>query len=361
MAQSNMTRTVGLALEGGGYRGMYTAGVLDVWMEHGLTCDHMVGVSAGAAFGYNFKSRQIGRAIRYNKAYCADKRYAGVASWLRTGDMFNADFAYHEVPIERDPIDLEAYRACPMRFTCVCTDIETGKAVYHDLPYGDERDIEWIRASSAIPVATRPVAIDGHKYLDGGVADSIPSAWLFAQGYDRNIVVLTQPAGFVKQPNSVMPMLRRVFRHYPEFVAALEHRHEVYNATLDDLARREAAGEIFVVRPSESVKVPSLCREPDELERIYQIGRRDAEATLPELIRAERLNGLVVSSGQGFLHLHALAGPDWPEVAQLPLFVPSPRVYEMARAAGAEKVVDCRGASAAALLVALGSYPVPTL
>lgn len=132
-------------------------------------------------------------------------------------------------------------------------------------------------------MATRPVAIEGRKYLDGGVADSIPSAWLFAQGYDRNIVVLTQPAGFVKQPNSVMPMLRRVFRHYPEFVAALEHRHEVYNATLDDLARREAAGEIFVVRPSESVKVPSLCREPDELERIYQIGRRDAEATLPTL------------------------------------------------------------------------------
>lgn len=142
MAQPETSRTVGLALEGGGYRGIYTAGVLDVWMERGLTCDHMVGVSAGAAFGYNYKSRQIGRAIRYNKAYCADKRYASVTSWLRTGDMFNADFAYHEVPIERDPIDLEEYRACPMRFTCVCTDIETGKAVYHDLPYGDERDIE---------------------------------------------------------------------------------------------------------------------------------------------------------------------------------------------------------------------------
>ncbi|MEE0318514.1 MAG: patatin family protein [Collinsella sp.] len=283
MALPKTAHTVGLALEGGGYRGMYTAGVLDVWMEHGLTCDHMVGVSAGAAFGYNFKSRQIGRAIRYNKAYCDDKRYASVASWLRTGDMFNAEFAYHEVPIELDPIDLDAYRANPMRFTCVCTDIETGEAVYRDLPYGDERDIEWIRASSAIPVATRPVAIDGHRYLDGGVADSIPSAWLFAQGYDRNVVVLTQPAGFVKQANSLMPMLRRAFCRYPKFVAALRDRHEVYNATLDDLARREAAGEIFVVRPSESVKVPSLCREPDELERIYQIGRRDAEATLPAL------------------------------------------------------------------------------
>ena len=275
--------TVGLALEGGGYRGMYTAGVLDVWMEHGITCDHLVGVSAGAAFGYNFKSRQIGRAIRYNKAYCADKRYAGVGSWLRTGDLFNADFAYREVPIERDPIDLETYHATPMRFTAVCTDLDTGEAVYHDLPFGDERDIEWIRASSAIPVATRPVEIEGHRYLDGGVADSIPSAWLFEQGYDRNIVVLTQPAGYVKEPNSLMPWLRLVFRRYPAFVEALARRHEVYNATLADLAHREAAGEVFVVRPSESVKVASLCRDPQELERIYQIGRRDAEGTLSAL------------------------------------------------------------------------------
>ena len=276
-------KTVGLALEGGGYRGMYTAGVLDVWMEHGITCDHLVGVSAGAAFGYNFKSRQIGRAIRYNKAYCADKRYAGVGSWLRTGDLFNADFAYREVPIERDPIDLATYRATPMRFTAVCTDLETGKAVYHDLPYGDERDIEWIRASSAIPVATKPVEIDGYRYLDGGVADSIPSAWLLAQGYDRNIVVLTQPAGYVKEPNKLMPMLRAVFHRYPAFVNALATRHEVYNATLGDLRRREAAGEVFVVRPSESVKVTSLCRDPAELERIYQVGRADAERTLDAL------------------------------------------------------------------------------
>ena len=276
-------KTVGLALEGGGYRGLYTAGVLDVWMEHDITCDHMVGVSAGAAFGYNFKSRQIGRAIRYNKAYCADKRYAGVGSWLRTGNMFNADFAYREVPIERDPIDLATYLATPMRFTAVCTDLESGKAVYHDLPFGDERDIEWIRASSAIPVATRPVEIDGHRYLDGGVADSIPSAWLLGQGYDRNIVVLTQPAGYVKEPNGLMPWLRLVFRRYPAFVHALGCRHEVYNATLADLVRREAAGEVFVVRPSESVKVPSLCRDPEDLERIYQVGRRDAEDALPAL------------------------------------------------------------------------------
>lgn len=275
--------SVGLALEGGGYRGLYTAGVLDVWMERGLAFDHMVGVSAGAAFGYNLKSRQVGRAIRYNKKYCADKRYAGVGSWLSTGNMFNAEFAYRVVPIELDPIDLDAYHANPMRFTCVCTDLGTGCAVYHDLPFGDERDIEWIRASSAIPVATRPVEIEGRRYLDGGVADSIPSAWLLAQGYARNVVVLTQPAGYTKEPNSLMPMLRCAFRHYPAFIEALANRHEVYNATLEDLANREAAGEVFVVRPSESVKVPSLCRDPEALERIYQVGRRDAEATFDAL------------------------------------------------------------------------------
>ena len=246
MAQSNMTRTVGLALEGGGYRGMYTAGVLDVWMEHGLTCDHMVGVSAGAAFGYNFKSRQIGRAIRYNKAYCADKRYASVYQ----AGCEPAICSMPILPITRclssaipstwrhiapAPCDLRACvpisrRARPSTTTCpmAMSAISSGS--------GRRRRFPWRRVLSPLRAA---------KYLDGGVADSIPSAWLFAQGYDRNIVVLTQPAGFVKQPNSVMPMLRRVFRHYPEFVAALEHRHEVYNATLDDLARREAAGEIF--------------------------------------------------------------------------------------------------------------------
>lgn len=276
---------VGLALEGGGYRGLYTAGVLDVWMEHDLAFDHMVGVSAGAAFGYNLKSRQIGRAIRYNKRYCASKRYAGVGNWLRTGDMFSRDFAYGEVPLVLDPIDLDAYHANPMRFTCVVTDLETGSAVYHDLPHGDERDIEWVRASSSIPVASRPAEIDGRRYLDGGVADSIPSSWLLSQGYERNVVVLTQPAGYVKEANGLMPLLRRVFRAYPAFIEALATRHEVYNATRADLERRAAAGEVFVVYPSESVQVKSLERDPAELERIYQVGRRDAEESLDSLLR----------------------------------------------------------------------------
>ena len=283
--EQNKRARIGLALEGGGYRGLYTAGVLDVWMEHGLAFDHMVGVSAGAAFGYNLKSKQIGRAIRYNKRYCASKRYAGVGNWLRTGDMFSRDFAYGEVPLVLDPVDLDAYRANPMRFTCVATDLETGKAVYHDLPYGDARDIEWIRASASIPVASRSVEIDGRSYLDGGVADSIPAAWLLSQDYERNVVVLTQPAGYVKEPNKLMPLLRRVFRAYPAFIESLATRNEVYNATRADLERRAAAGEIFVVRPSESVQVKSLERDPEELERIYQVGRRDAEAGLDTLQR----------------------------------------------------------------------------
>ena len=152
ISTADLPRRTGVVLEGGGFRGLYTAGVLDVWMEHGVTADGTVGVSAGAAFGYNFKSRQIGRVLRYNTAYAADPRYASLRNWLRTGDLYSRDFAYGEVPLVLDPVDTETFRSWPMRFTAVTTDINTGEAVYHDLERGDASDIEWIRASASIRV-----------------------------------------------------------------------------------------------------------------------------------------------------------------------------------------------------------------
>lgn len=277
--------TRGLVLEGGGMRGLYTAGVLDVWMEHGIEFDAAVGVSAGAAFGCNLKSRQPGRVIRYNKRFCPDPRYVSLRNWVTTGDLFSRDFAYREVPLVLDPFDAEALAANPMRFTAVCTDIETGEAAYLDLTSGDEAGIDLVRASASIPVLSRPVRIDGHDYLDGGVADSIPVAWMCAQGHERNVAVLTRPAGYRKEPNGLMPLIRLWYRKYPAFWRALENRHERYNATLDDIAAREEAGELFVMRPSESVKLPGIVRDPEELERVYQVGRRDAQARLGELER----------------------------------------------------------------------------
>ena len=265
-------------------RGMYTAGVLDVLMEHGVAFGHTVGVSAGACFGCNIKSHQAGRAIRYNKAFCADRRYASLGNWLRTGDLYSVDFAYREVPLVRDPFDLDAYLSDPSRFTVVCTDIDTGEAVYRDLNEGTaEGIIDWIRASASIPVLARPVELDGRRLLDGGVADSIPWRWMLAQGHARTVVVLTQPAGYRKEPNGLMPFLRVWLHRYPKLVEELADRHERYNASVAGLEAAERAGELFVIRPSESVQAPAMVRDPKVLERIYRVGRRDAAAQLPAL------------------------------------------------------------------------------
>lgn len=275
--------TAGLVLEGGGMRGLYTAGVLDVLMEHGVEFDHAVGVSAGAAFGVNIKSRQIGRAIRYNKRFCTDPRYASMRNLLRTGDLYSIDFAYREVPLRLDPFDTDALRANPMRFTVVCTDIESGEAIYHDIEHGDEEDLDWIRASASVPMLAKPVRLEGRQLLDGGIANSIPVDWMMAQGYDRNVVILTQPAGYRKEPNRLMPLLRVALRRYPKLVELLGNRHERYNAQLDEVARLEYEGRLFVIRPSESVAAPISVKDPEILERIYQVGRRDGEATVAGL------------------------------------------------------------------------------
>ena len=274
----------GLVLEGGALRTIFSSGVCDALLDGGVMVDYVIGVSAGIAYGVSYISRQPRRNLEIVTRYAGDRRYMGMNNLAdrHNRSYFGLEFVYDTIPNELVPFDYQTFAAYPGQVEAVVTNLSTGEAEYMPVPREDDKFL-LLQATCALPLMFPIYHLNGQPYLDGGVADSIPSAWLFAQGYDRNVVVLTQPAGFVKQPNSVMPMLRRVFRHYPEFVAALEHRHEVYNATLDDLARREAAGEVFVVRPSESVKVPSLCREPDELERIYQIGRRDAEATLPAL------------------------------------------------------------------------------
>ena len=195
----------GLILEGGAMRGLFTAGIIDVMMEHDLWPDGIVGVSAGAAFGCNYKSRQPGRAIRYNKRFAKDARYSGLRSLLSTGDYFNAEFAYHIVPREYDLFDDKAFDANPLEFVCVCTDVETGQPVYKQLSKCSETTYDWIRASASMPLCSRVVCLEGYKLLDGGVSDSIPLEWAETNGYERNVVILTQPRGYRKQRTRLMP------------------------------------------------------------------------------------------------------------------------------------------------------------
>ena len=273
----------GLILEGGAMRGMFTAGVTDVMMENGIAFDGAIGVSAGAAFGCNYKSGQIGRAVRYNMRFCSDKRYCGLGTLLKTGNIYNTEFCYGEVPLKYDVFDFEAFGENPMEFYVVCTDIETGEAVYHRYEGFEDHGFDWIRASASMPVVSQIVEIDGRRLLDGGIADSIPVRFFESIGYKRNLIVLTQPKGFVKKKNKMLPVIRARYLRYPAFVEAVADRHERYNETLDHIAMLEQTGKAFVIRPPIPLEIGSMERDPVQLRRVYETGRAVAEIQVDKI------------------------------------------------------------------------------
>ncbi len=273
----------GLVLEGGAMRGLFTAGVLDVLMENGIWLDGTIGVSAGAVFGCNYKSKQIGRVLRYNKRFCRDWRYAGVRSLLLTGDLFGAEFCYRMLPQKLDLFDYEGYAANPMPFYAVATDAATGKAVYRRLDRSEGESMEWFRASASMPLASRTVKIAGGEYLDGGIADSIPLPYFESIGYERNLVVLTQPEGYVKKPARAIGVMKWMLRRYPGTVQAMTRRHEGYNAATAYVRRREEEGRALVIRPDAPLEIGRLEHDAQRMQRVYDLGREAALKRLDDI------------------------------------------------------------------------------
>ena len=267
----------GLVMEGGAMRGMFTAGVIDVFMENGIEFDGGIGVSAGATFGCNYKSHQIGRPIRYNKKYCQDRRYVSFRGWLKTGDLYGPEFDYVELPNKLDIFDVETYKSNPMDFYAVATDAYTGEPVYKLINNGDAYDIQWIRASASMPVFANPVMIDGVEYSDGGTSDSVPLKYFESIGYDRNVVILTKPKGYRKKPYAGKAFIRTYLRKYPELYNAMLRRHIMYNSEMDYIDACEAAGKIIAIRPDAKLKMKQWERDPHILEEAYQLGRKKGE------------------------------------------------------------------------------------
>ncbi len=263
----------GLILEGGAMRGLFTAGVMDVLMDHDISFDGAVGVSAGAAFGCNYKSGQIGRVLRYNTRFCADKRYGGIGVLLKTGNIYSADFAYGEVPLVHDIFDFESYEKNPMDFYVVCTDINTGKAVYHKYEGMKDHCFEWIRASSSMPLVSKTVKIDGLEMLDGGIADSIPVKFFQELGYEKNILVLTRPASYRKEKDRLLPLMKLKYKASPELLKTMENRHLEYNAILRYILEEEKKGSVLVIRPDAALPVSRIEKDPEKLKAAYNIGR----------------------------------------------------------------------------------------
>lgn len=270
----------GLVLEGGAMRGLFSAGVLDVFMENGIRFDGIVGVSAGAAFGCNLKSGQIGRALRYNKEYCRNWRYCSWRSLFLTGDMFGADFCYRKLPEELDPFDKAAFESDPAEFFLVCTDIVSGEPVYHRCDKADRDCMEWMRASASMPLVSSPVKLDGHFYLDGAISDPIPLKFMEQNGYRKNIVVLTQPEGYVKKAGSLQWLLDIRYRKYPGLRRDMARRHILYNGQTEYVRQRRSEGAAFVIRPEHTLPIRHITRDPGLLQETYDAGRRTAEKQL---------------------------------------------------------------------------------
>lgn len=280
---NSQTQKRGLVLEGGAMLGLFTCGVLDVLISNHVEVDGVVGVSAGACFGCNYKSSQAGRAICYNMEYCQDPRYCSVKSLLTTGDMYGAQFCYHEIPEKLNPFDYSAYAENPMKFYTVSTDLETGKAHYHLNKYCDYDDLEWMRASASMPLVSTPVAIGNRLFLDGGISDSIPLRFMEHKGYEKNVIILTKPRSYIKTKNSLLPLIRIMYRKYPAFIKACATRHMMYNKTREYIFAQEAAGKCFIICPDDTLPIGHISHSISEIQDVYDIGYEKGEAMLDAL------------------------------------------------------------------------------
>lgn len=271
----------GLVLEGGSVRGIYTAGVLDVFLEHNISFDGVIGVSAGAIHGCSYLSGQHGRSIRYYMKYCGDPRFMSFRSLLKTGDLVGEEFCYHEIPEKLDIYDNEAFLRNGVPFYAVCSNVETGKPEYLQLTdmFGD---IDILRASASMPYVSRIVELNGKKYLDGGSTDSIPVDAFRAMGYEKNVVVLTRDIGYRKKPE-LRGLAKLMYRKYPAFAKVQADRYLHYNRQVERVLELEKEGSIFVIRPSAPPAIGRMESDPEKVRQHYNKGREDALKCLPAL------------------------------------------------------------------------------
>lgn len=271
----------GLVLEGGAMRGMYTAGVLDIFLENQIKVDCAVGVSAGALFGVNYLSEQKGRVIRYNKRFNHDKNYMGLLPLLREGNIVSTKYAYEEVPRKLDPFDDETFKYSGVPFYAVVTNVETGHPEYiHVKSAFAQMDV--LRASGSMPFVSHPVEINGKTYLDGGISDSIPFEWLATQGCNKQIVILTRDMDYRKtKMNS--HLVKLYSKKYPKISEKLSERHNLYNRSVEQLKQWESDGKAFVIRPSKPIEIGRIEKDPEKLQAVYDLGVSDAKQLITDI------------------------------------------------------------------------------
>ena len=289
MSKQKKSKTA-FVLEGGAMRGLYSAGVLDTFMQNGISADTIYGVSAGALFGINFKSKQIGRAIRYNLKFAHEKNYMGLYSLLTTGNIMNKEFCFDRLLNELDPFDFETFKNSPIDFYAVVTNVETGKAEH--IKITDARHgLEALRASGSMPFVSRCVDFEGSKYLDGAISDPIPLQKAIDDGYEKIIVILTRPEGYRKH-NEIMPY-NLFYRKYPNFIKTALNQPKHYNKTLDLIKKYENERQIIVLRPSIDLKIARVEKSLEKLNAIYKLGVDDCTLNFDKIKNYLEINATV--------------------------------------------------------------------
>lgn len=281
-------KNTAIVVEGGGLRGSYSGGILDILADKEIKFGGAVGTSAGAIHLCSFLSGQIGRNFRVDTIHSKSPRYMSLRNLLFTGDYFAFDYCYKQIPYKIDPFEFDKFTVqCQETEFHVCiTDVETGLAEYPRITdYRNEDEMNYIRASASMPILSKIVEIHGKKFLDGGVADSIPFEQMFKKGFERAVVILTRPLGYRKKINKALPLVKLAYRHYPKFVEAVATRHIRYNQALDKLAQLEAEGKVFIFRPSRLIKISDIESNKKKIANLYELGKEDAHTKMPELLK----------------------------------------------------------------------------
>ena len=275
----------GLVLEGGGMRGLYTAGVLDFFIDKGIYFRNCYGVSAGATQGCSYLSKQKGRAYRIFTKYINDKRYASFGNLLKEGNYFGKDFSLKMIPDELEPYDHETFVNSGANFYAVASNCRTGEPAY--LKVEDTRrevDMDKIWASCSLPLLSKNVHIEGEEYLDGGVADSIPVVKALRDGNKKVVLVLTRDSSYRKEPNKLMPIIKLKYKSYPKLIELMEKRHRIYNKTLKRIEKFEKEGKIFVIRPKSVVEIGRLEKDTKKMKALYNVGYNEAKESFDKLM-----------------------------------------------------------------------------
>ncbi|MBN1991000.1 MAG: patatin family protein [Bacteroidales bacterium] len=279
-----MIENTALVLEGGGFRGMFTAGVLEVFLEQQLSFESVYGVSAGAAYGASYISNQLGRNMAVNQ-YIGDKRYCGVGNLLRKGSLFSWEFIYEEIPQHIIPFDYDALKQSASKFWVGASNCETGKAEFFLLNDADKKEFKTILAASgSLPFIAPIVSYKERLLLDGGLADSIPFEYALNSGNKRAVVILTQPKGYQKEPLKHSAPIKWYYRKYPKVYEMLATRANRYNESLKQLEQLEKDGAVYVIRPTETLLVSRLENKPAKTAKVFSQAMELAQKDIMNLL-----------------------------------------------------------------------------